>query len=1615
MDELRSLTTLFGAEAPPPDDKSEPQYPPPTDNLRRSEPYVPTDNLRRSEPEPESTPLLSLGSVFKPVDQVAEQSRRLEGARKEAEKGGEDTFHRIITRSLPYASEIVKFAEAKGYDAARRRFEAGEASNTDLAKIAGYERYQKQTADRDLGGMLGDAALSAPALIGEFGVGGKAVGLGAKALGIAPAVSRVGKIGQFVGGMAATTPLVPTQYADLAIQKNLAEGRRPEDPRGLPPALGLAFASNLVLGRLQGHAARILGGFVPRVAGSGAVGVVEQGGVDAAAGVLDEFLPKEWQTGTRGGVPGSLLRGEAGEAGKHAAVQFLTFSAFAAMHQHKGQDQLRKDFERATESAKPDQVAEVGTKVQQAVQSGADPAKLFEGQDGPLADLGRGYADVVQAGMTRTRRQTAPVLQEATGKSPEVVTPQGATVEIPPKGASLAHPLANLDGPTVKKIAGELGTTVGKLRKSQSDEGMPERIESAKTKLGLKPAAPPVAPPEAVPEPPVQTPAKPEIVAPEASGAVKPAEFPDTVKLIPRDLEAVMKRAGLSPTEIAVIQTRLQPGDMPSFENIVVRRPKGRKGGGKPYTRQRLEQLEASGLEKLKAFADAEGGQFEGSIASMRAQLGLEVAAAKPERQEHRSVEGTKTKRNVIADVADGFRMPAPKDRAEAESGLAAEKEERASAAEHKAYEEALRKIELKVRKEIKNARRELRPPDLGLIERYRDEAAKIPRPRDRRSVAPDQAPPVQGEAAAKVGREAEQTPQPEATDAVSRFLADEGGFVDPKVVGAAMFSAVRRIRDAVFGKKIGKDASYTDPDPNPDNQRSLAPYPIRTRMAYNQVGAKNAKPHEIAMTTWAATKEMGKQYANDWLRTRPADPFEKVPLQYDVVEAEMKNPGSQNLTAEQRQAVKVLRDSRDKAIDDMQRAGVKEYWDDATDQRIPWDELKKTGYVHRAAVPDAPQFPGLGSRPGVKQSHQKSRRYDTQADGEANGVEYKPGVFEAHRDFLEQVYRRIADHQWTNDPKMRGRDLVPQKIREGMAKNKSALDATAHYDAIHGTDTNAELKQQIIFDAHQMAKGNLEIIPGAHGKEYPPEVASAAMKQYTEGGDTWKAMNKVSQFLRGLVLSADMSYAGLQLQAMMFSNPARWAKAMAHGVRSGLWEGAFERYAARPENRAAITEMVQHGARFGMRDEAGSGHPIENVKIVGEPFKRANRAMTTALDVAKVELFKANRGKASAAELPRLVEGIELSLGQGRMEQLGMRPERALIERVALLAPAFYRGWIGLWKQAFQTGAPARFARKQLGALASGVFLLSVGNLYRSYLMGDISWDELEERLNPARGKFLMTPLPIGDDKRVEVGFGGFYLNMVRTLAASKKYAEAEGRTENPLVKWYKGHAGILPRAALDTATGTDYAGNPTTLPQTVARAIAPIAVQQSLMGDAPTTHQNVAQAIPGLAGLRSFPESEPGKRYDLLRKSAEAEGRKYGDLSILEQAALVKKLPGEKPPSTPGSKMRAIDAAEARRKSLAAAVSKDTRKALEEFGHPLPGYDAVLSFRGVPVPLTPKRQEEYEKLLAEEYDRTVKAWPRGKMQAATKEAREQFITSSLEQAKGRARARLVQSTVAR
>lgn len=481
------------------------------------------------------------------------QQYQLDEAR--AVQKGEDaggTLQIFGREFAPFASSFVRNKLATRYTDALERFKQGKATEEDAGTVARYERLNGLKSD--LSKTFAGQAVQTLGKLGEMG--GEAAALG-------PIASKVP--GGYLARQAVITPAMPSLYQERAAQKNIAEGRSADDIKGFPTAVGLAYAQNLVLGKLGTAGQGAPGGIVGRSVAAGGIGTAANQGIDVAGGIADNFLPKAYATDTKYGTIGKLI-GVGGEksdvpgALKDATLSVLGFALFAGLHDQgpkpgqqpglvpvppseanaRASDPVVAAFGDALGHMKAqgynakkagETLLDIRNKIGKLLDDNpnagpAEARELFKDMpDGPI----RKFAETLADALPTTTTGRIPVRGELPAGTPEGKPELKVTGEKPvPDTLSVEpnNPLDELHPDEVKKLAAGIGLTVKGLQAKAGEPWVRSLVDAAKGK-----------------SPPTQSPVEPEIVDPGARQEAKtaPAALGEPSKLVHASGEAVTR------------------------------------------------------------------------------------------------------------------------------------------------------------------------------------------------------------------------------------------------------------------------------------------------------------------------------------------------------------------------------------------------------------------------------------------------------------------------------------------------------------------------------------------------------------------------------------------------------------------------------------------------------------------------------------------------------------------------------------------------------------------------------------------------------------------------------------------------------------------------------------------------------------------------------------------------------------------------------------------------------------------------------------------------------------------------------------------------------------------
>lgn len=521
------------------------------------------------------------------------------------------------------------------------------------------------------------------------------------------------------------------------------------------------------------------------------------------------------------------------------------------------------------------------------------------------------------------------------------------------------------------------------------------------------------------------------------------------------------------------------------------------------------------------------------------------------------------------------------------------------------------------------------------------------------------------------------------------------------------------------------------------------------------------------------------------------------------------------------------------------------------------------------------------GKRVGAKQRFQKERAFETEAEGWEKGYKYETDVEKRLVTGVEQLYRAVADRRLADDPVLDG------KTRQGLI-----AELREAYAEELGSGEMTEAKIDRIADGLQ-ATGTVWQ-PGFFGKIFDSETANMLNKEFgREQSSIRRTLANANDFIKALALGFDVGVGQIQLLPTAFRNPAIWAKAQATSIGNMFKPEVWKAFAE--ANRTEIRELAQHGSSVGRLPEMVSGLSsgvIKSIPGLREAAKPFARQFQSALDVAKVELWKAWRDITPREEHQQLVQSIESMLLNARMESSMVPHGRALAERVLLLAPSYYRGAINLVSSLGDKGVSGKVARQSIGSFMAG----SVALYYAVGLASGMDIEDLNKRMDPSRSDFMLWDVEAGGQK-MNIGIGGIFRsfirlagNMVKTSIETPGNWASLSSEKNPLSRWYRGHAGPTVGIAWDQISGKDFLGTPVSI-KDVPQKVAPLWMQDMVQAQG-NPEKGLVTVPAQFAGLTTIPATKDQKPhyFQLKDKIRSRVGFEEYLNSVARQARLLK-----------------------------------------------------------------------------------------------------------------------------
>lgn len=637
----------------------------------------------------------------------------------------------------------------------------------------------------------------------------------------------------------------------------------------------------------------------------------------------------------------------------------------------------------------------------------------------------------------------------------------------------------------------------------------------------------------------------------------------------------------------------------------------------------------------------------------------------------------------------------------------------------------------------------------------------------------------------------------------------------------------------------------------------------------------KSTMPHEKAILTWFYENAVGQAHVQaleatfgtkfkelfprkengELANVKTTEPGQSLHPS-DVFEGLQHDPNSYVLSAEQRAGFNELMRYERKLRELADRYDIG--FDEGTGEFVEGREGSTPYWTRgRTLKPGAETRAVGGGSLGGRQFFQKGRTFETEQQGVAAGFEYPLSVDDRLIMRAGRLYKAIADRRLAKDPDLVGRwggtpTYEEAQIFQPAFQRRFAVE----------TPTGPE--------------------PVVQHKIFPIETANALNKAFgPQASSLRRLMVSGNNFLKALALGFDFGASQIQGLATAYKNPGNWARANITALKAFASRNGFANYARQPQNLQAIRELAQYGSGVGRLPEMLAG--LESGELLtagprrlGKAIERAGarrtgkavaataevpaafaRQFQTFMDVAKIELWKARREVVPREEWAREIQAIESQLMSGRMEAIGVRPGQALLERMFLLSPSYYRGALNLIGGLAERGASGQTYRRAMGAYMLG----ATATFAAMALAAGLSWDEIRKRLNPAEGNFMMVPVKTGG-RTTEIGFGGIMRSLMRlggevteTSVKNPGNWKSLAPKKNPIVRWLRGHSAPIPSKAWDAFSGSDYMDDETDL-ATLGRGTLPLTAQQLFGEKQPRTAAGVAAETAGqFLGVTTYP----------------------------------------------------------------------------------------------------------------------------------------------------------------
>ena len=768
---------------------------------------------------------------------------------------------------------------------------------------------------------------------------------------------------------------------------------------------------------------------------------------------------------------------------------------------------------------------------------------------------------------------------------------------------------------------------------------------------------------------------------------------------------------------------------------------------------------------------------------------------------------------------------------------------------------------------------------------------------------------------------------------------------------------------------------------------------------------ARINSPEMEAVATWYAEKHgVGPAYAamtgelikgqinrvfkvdkNGHLNVKALNKLNDSLTPSDVFEDLQRDPNAYKLSPEQR----VIFDTVIKPLaQDMHRLAVKygileETVDDSGDL---------SPFFPRIVV----GWPKEGEEGKGPSSSFKARAFSSEQQGIDAKYKYEPNLEKRLVTGVHRLYQAIANQRLASNPVLKTISFE-QKVAEltGFYSSDPLMTEAKIERMAEGIRTKGQVNQPILVR-----------------KIFSPEIAKMLNKEFAAEASTGRRrVVSANSMAKAVTLGFDLGMGQIQLLPLLITNPIVWAEAQVKSIHSML-DPRFSAAYFKAHSKS-VRELAHLGSPIGRLQEhmsgAGAGQPLVDLPkrlgkwvgglpgravgseraelvggmigkgIIGSPgyvLEAFGRQFQTGLDVAKIELWEAVRNHYPKSEWPNLVRGIETKILSGRTESAMVPHGRALIERVFLNAPTYYRGAVELVAGMAGSGAGAKEVRKSMGKLLVGAPIIF-------YLVGkalEMTDDELKEKLDPTSGKFMTWTIKNADGSRSYVGFGGVHRSWIRLIGqvfqTSKEHPEnwvSLAPDKNPLTRWYRAHSGPGPSLIWDAFSGKDFLKRDSDVPA-LGKRLLPLTAQEYLRteDEPPATALELGASFSGMIAL---PESFSGRRNRLQNELALSKYQKeFGDLDLLQRRKVeidvVEQLKGVKTGmSETLTRDYALKHMDERKKLLMEDLGEDLNKWVKDKKVSVGSYSTTKNIGGVSVRLTPEETVTLHSYMVEEF----------------------------------------------